>query len=572
MNILLAYPYFLYDRAHEENVQAMPLGLFYLAAVLIEAGHDVRVAGLHDMRGDEQGLQNVIEHCRPDVLAVSVFHANRWGGIDLARITREIAPECKIIFGGIGATALDEFLLQHYDCIDFIIRGEGEHTLTELLQCLENSGDPANVAGLTYRNRDGILRTPDRELIQDLDSLPNPADYFPYHHVALSRGCPGRCSFCGSPEFWRNAVRFHSAGWFVEQLKALRQRGVRFFYFSDDTFTLQKDRVLEVCRRIRKELPDITWAAISRVDRVDEEMLKAMRTAGCIQLSFGVESGSERIRKTLNKKTSHEAITRAFDLTRRYGILPRAYIIYGNPGETEEDIQANIDILAEIQPLVTLFHLLTVFPGTQLWERAKAEFDLSDEVWLERNEDLLYYEIDTNLNEESVREWGLRMKREYYAMLPQIARDIELADDPDLAPFHADFLSRLAMTFDYGDYADHKVIPEHKEVAEDLYVRAMEYAPDPRAHWGLGTRRLQQGNFEEGMNLLITGADTFPKDEQLGLTLSSALMQAGRFRDALERLQNFEESQNALPYLIRCSEELGREDLKAKYSARYQGY
>jgi anaerobic magnesium-protoporphyrin IX monomethyl ester cyclase len=137
------------------------------------------------------------------------------------------------------------------------------------------------------------FKTNDREPVADLDSLPMPADHFTFQHISLTRGCPAGCTFCGSPAFWKRRVRFHSADYFVTQMERLREKGVTFFFVSDDTFTLKRELVIDICRRIIESRLNIIWVAISRVDCVDEEMLRWMRRAGCTQISYGVESGSQ---------------------------------------------------------------------------------------------------------------------------------------------------------------------------------------------------------------------------------------------------------------------------------------
>ena len=237
------------------------------------------------------------------------------------------------MFGGIGATFLWEHFLTHFQEVDFVVIGEGEHTFLKLIRCLETDRSQAieKIKGVAFRKNGKPVRTPAAEPIGRLDDLPDPAKYFDYQHLALTRGCGGNCNFCGSPRFWGRKVRFHSADYFVDQLERLSQKGIQFFYFSDDTFTANKRRVIEICRKIIEKKLDITWNAISRVDHVSEEVLYWMRKAGCIQISYGVESGSEKIRKFLLKNISSEKIQSAFALTQKYGIMARAYFIYGAP-------------------------------------------------------------------------------------------------------------------------------------------------------------------------------------------------------------------------------------------------
>lgn len=541
MNIVLIYPFFSIERVHIENIEAPPIGLHYLGAILKDQGHDVELFNWHDARDKPYIIEEALSTIKPDLIGFSIFHANRWGGIQLAKIFKEHFPEAPIVFGGIGATFMDDHLLQHFPWIDIIVRGEGEITFPALIRRIEAQKSYSDLPGLTLRAGNMIRRNPDAERLENLDSLPQPAAHYTFHHLALSRGCPGKCTFCGSPWFWGPKVRFHSADYFVGQLEILYQKGQRFFHFSDDTFTLRKKLVLEVCALIVEKKLDITWAAISRVDRIDEEMLKAMRMAGCIQISFGVESGAEKIRNVLNKKFNEDQIRRAFTLTVSYGILARAYIIYGCPGESSETINDTIRLLKDIRPLVTLFHVLALYPGTYLYDLFKAKTGATDEIWLYREEDLLFFEADKNLRAETVAQFGKKMKQALQESIPDFIHSLELVDDEELFPFHASFLSRLALTIDRGDYPH--VLPKGaaQDLARELYYKALEYAPDAQAYWGLGLLAQDQNDYQKAEAILQEGMRVFPKDDMLAKVLAKTLVCLGREEDARRLERNHQE-------------------------------
>ena len=532
MNIVLIYPFFSIERVHIENIEAPPIGLHYLGAILKDQGHEVELFNWHDARDKPYIIQEALSTIKPDLIGFSIFHANRWGGIQLAKIFKEHFPEVPIVFGGIGATFLDDHLLQHFPWIDIIVRGEGEITFPALIRRIEAQKSYSDLPGLTLRAGDIIRRNPDAERLEDLDTLPKPATHYTFHHLALSRGCPGKCTFCGSPWFWGPKVRFHSADYFVDQLEILYQKGQRFFHFSDDTFTLRKKLVLEVCALIVEKKLDITWAAISRVDRIDEEMLKAMRMAGCIQISFGVESGSEKIRNVLNKKFNEDQIRRAFALTVSYGILARAYIIYGCPGESPDTIGDTIRLLKDIRPLVTLFHVLALYPGTYLYNLFKSRTGATDDIWLYREEDLQFFEVDTNLPAETVSQFGKTMKQAIQQSIPDFIRSLDLVDDEDLFPFHASFLSRLALTIDRGDYPHALPKGAAQDLAKELYYKALEYAPDAQAYWGLGLLAQDKNDYQEAETILQEGMRVFPKDDMLAKVLANTLVRLGREEEA----------------------------------------
>jgi len=261
-----------------------------------------------------------------------------------------------------------------------------------------------------------------------------------------------------------------------------------------------------------------------------------MRKAGCIQISFGVESGSPEIRRRLNKKISEQKIREAFRLTQRYGIMARAYFIYGCPGETRETIQETVDLMLEIKPLGAVFYILDLFPGTALYEDFKRRSSVTDDIWLERVEDILYFETDPHLSVDLILEFGRRLRESFYRNLPGFVEALDLIDDREFHPLHADFLSRLALTFDQGDYARIDAIANKPQIAHALYRRALFYHPDARAYLGLGILDQKAGRYVESLHTLEEGLSHFPDDEQLLTCQAVSQMNLGRFQEALASL------------------------------------
>jgi anaerobic magnesium-protoporphyrin IX monomethyl ester cyclase len=352
-------------------------------------------------------------------------------------------------------------------------------------------------------------------------------------------------------------VRFHSAGNFVDRLERLYRRGIGFFFFSDDTFTLRKKLVLDVCREIIRREMQITWASISRVDTVDDEILLWMRKAGCIQISYGVESADSKIRSFLNKKTGAAQIRRAFELTARYGIMTRAYFIYGCPGESWETIKKNMEMIRDIKPLSAIFYILDIFPGTKLYRDYLARTGETDDIWLNRMEDILYFETDPNLSRELILAFGKKLRTFFFENLPRFVEDLDLKNDPQLAPYHADFCSRLGMTFDQGDYSKIDLIPDREEIAARLYKKALAYHPDSRAYLGLGMLKQRRRAYTESVKILAEGVELFPAHEQIGICLAVSRMNLGQYDRALDNLMKFENSPHARPFIEQCRRALG---------------
>ncbi|MBC8417822.1 MAG: radical SAM protein [Pseudomonadota bacterium] len=562
MKILLIYPYCLEERLHEEDVGVLPIGLYYVGAALRENHYDCEILNWHDINKTPGLIKETLVEKRPDVIGFSVLHANRWGAIDISRIAKQVDPSVTIVFGGIGTTFLWEHFLTHFREIDFCVLREGEYPFLNLIKSLER-GDRAEIErieGIAFRKNERIVKTGDAGAIKELDELPDPSKYFRYQHVTSTRGCPGNCTFCGSPKLWERKVRFHSPVYFVHQLERLYEKGIAFFYFSDDTFMVRKDRVIEICKRILERDLKISWVAISHVDFVDEKLLYWMRKAGCVQISYGIESGSEKIRRLLNKGIRTEQIKKAFSLTIRYGILPRAYFIYGSPGETWATIQETIDLIRKIKPLSIIFYILDIFPGTALYSDFVKRSGVTDDIWLQQIEDIMYFETDPDLTEESILAFGEKLRAEFYAGLPVFVDSVDLIDKKEFYELHADFLSRLGMTFSHGDYAKIEAIRDKQKIAVRLYQRSLEYSPNDRAYLGLGIIRQQERNFQESVRILSEGVGVFPQNEQLHICLGLSYMNLGEYDKALSCFLKFRHSEQAASYIAECHRALGRKE------------
>ncbi|PQP35408.1 B12-binding domain-containing radical SAM protein [Desulfobacteraceae bacterium SEEP-SAG9] len=572
MKILLIYPYFIDERVQVQDISAVPIGVYYVGALLKENHYDVEILNWYNINKTPLKIKEILIAQRPDVIGFSIMHANRWGGIEIARIAKQIDPEVKIVFGGIGATFLWEHLLKHFKVIDYVVIGEGEYTFLNLLNCLKKNDDDdiQNVKGIAFKKGSDYIKTKSSEFIQDIDNLPVPAKYFEYQHVALSRGCPGRCTFCGSPQFWGHKVRFHSPEYFVDQLEMLYQKGIRFFYFSDDTFMLQKKRVIAICKKILKRNLNIVWVAISSVKYVTAEILAWMRKAGCIQISYGVESGSEEIRNQLNKNIKTDQIKKAFALTTRYGILARAYFIYGCAGENWSTIKETINLIDAIKPLSAIFYILDIFPGTALYSDFLKNQNSTDDIWLKQIEDMMYCESDPKLPPELILSFGKKLRTSYYENLPRFAEAIELIDKKEFYEMHSDFLSRIGMTFSHGDYAGIEAIPEKEKIAEGLFKKALDYYPNHRAYLGWATIKQKNQVYSESSRILAEGMEYFPDSEPLNICQGINYMNGSEFSKALSFFLKFKDSKEAVYYIAECYKALGDIENASSFSQKYR--
>ncbi|MCP3875166.1 MAG: radical SAM protein [Desulfobacteraceae bacterium] len=559
-NILLVNPACLDERVFGEDGSVVPIGLYYIGALLLENDFQTKIINLADKKKDAINIfKTIIKKEHPDVIGFSVTNPNRWNAMECAKAAKNINPDICVVFGGPAPTFLAEHLLNTCPEIDFIVTGEGELTFLDLVIAIEdqkktNSFEKIN--GLVYNKKDAVFRTPLRRPVEDLDTLVHPSKYFTYQHLAMSRGCPGNCTFCGSPKFWgNNILRFHSPQWLFNEIYTLAKKGVSHFFISDDTFTMDRQRVIELCNLIIDKKLTITWNAISRVDYIDDDLLFSMRKAGCIQISFGVESGSKKIQKTLGKLIPHEKIISAFKKTASYGILPRAYFIYGSPGETDHTIQESIALLKKINPLSIIFYMLVVFPGTHLYQSAKNKGMVSDDLWHQKIEDLPWFKIDDTLDFKTVKIWGDRLRTQFYSHLDDFAKQLDLVDIKELYPYHADFLSRLALTFSHGEYADDKRVTNQNKTAQHLFEKALDYSPDARAFLGLAMLLQKQKQFDKAIQMLENGLDYFKNNKDLNICMGINLMNTGQFKTALNFFKKFSHFPETDHYINICNQQ-----------------
>ncbi|MCI0656515.1 MAG: radical SAM protein [Acidobacteria bacterium] len=432
MRILLAYRC-QYGGRNDFYTRQMPVGLGSINAVLRTEGHDARLANFS--RSTWENVGRTLRRFRPRILGISLFTFNRGAVLKLARVARKIDPKIFIVAGGPHATHLAESVLARHLSVDAVAIGEGEETMRDLARALDAGGDLRQIPGLAFREGGRIVRTPPRPALSDLDRLPHPAAHYEsfgvdrfaqFEFLITSRGCPARCTFCSTPEFWGTRLRYRSVDHVLDELRFLQARfGHVTVSFRDDTFTVDKKRTIELCRRILASGLHLLWDCQSRVNAIDEERLLWMRRAGCQHIQFGVESGSRSILDKLNKGIQLEQVDQACALARKVGMDLSLYLITGVQGETEEDTQATLRLIRRVRPHDGIVSPLVVYPGTALYEKAKQLKGVDDSVWeRSRMEGLLvrddpesilaYHRVDSLLKEVAASStYTLEERREH---------------------------------------------------------------------------------------------------------------------------------------------------------------
>src|SRR3989338_2250937 len=385
---------------------APPLGLLYLGAYVKNAGHEVSVIDA-DVEGytlDE--LAEKITAAKADLIGITVMTTFAANVLNLCRQIKKIDPNSKICLGGIHITSTGQEMMAESKNVDFLAIGEGENTLTELLDALENKINFSEIRGLVYRDKETgrIVKNEPRPLIQDLDSLPIPdldlienlnfKNYSVVHagnkrvvYILGSRGCPFPCTFCAAYLVHGRKVRFRSPKKIVDEIEFNQKKyGISYVGFKDGTFTLNHQWAKEICQEIIGRKLKINFSVNARVDTINEEILKILKKAGCETIGFGIESGSQRILDKLMKGTNIAQIKEIFKLVNQYKFFTIPSFMIGNPGETKDDIKKTFELAKSIKATIAGFCPLTAFPGTKIYFDAVADGTLKNPKWyLKRN-------------------------------------------------------------------------------------------------------------------------------------------------------------------------------------------
>ncbi|MCW4015414.1 MAG: cobalamin-dependent protein [Candidatus Bathyarchaeota archaeon] len=355
----------------------LPIGLAYLAAVLEENGHEVTVMDCPALHMDNEDLRKKLSSFEPQIVGITSMTPTIQSALLAAQVAKEACPEATVVLGGAHATFMDEQLITE-QAIDIVVRGEGEKTILELAQNVSNPKALNSIEGITFRNNGQTVRTPNRDLIQNLDELPLPA----YKHFSLekyrlfgrkilpiisSRGCPFQCSFCVTSRMFGKAFRARSPKSVVDELEWLKDvHGADAFTFYDDTFTFDKKRALDICQEMKNRKIKIPWDCQTRVDQVSKDMLQTMKEANCQQVFFGIESGCQQMLNTMKKRTSIEQNEQAIKWAKETGLFVAVPLIIGYPGETKDTFKQTLEFIRKVQPDDAYICVATPYPGTEL--------------------------------------------------------------------------------------------------------------------------------------------------------------------------------------------------------------
>jgi len=369
--VLLVQPFFPFS---DREALSIPLGLAGIQAVL--QAHRIPTEVFDCCLPTEYPrLVRSLSRLRPAFVGVQ-FHSDMsfdWA-IRTCRWLRSVLPEATLVGGGELATRRAFTLLSDHT-LDYVVDGEGDLTFAELVLATRECRPASSVAGLKYLDDSGsLVSTHRRTYVRNLDDLPmidiDAFDWSQYGQWTLftSRGCPFRCTFCSSAAFWQHSIRFQSPARVVDELARLKERyGATDIYIADDIFTVNRKRTVAICSEIIRRGLKVKWSCLTRADCVDRELLIHMHSAGCAQISFGLESGNQSSLDRVNKAMELHKSATALLLSHEIGIRTRVSVIFGLPGDTESDLRSTLSFLLEVQPNEIQLYGLTPHDGTALY-------------------------------------------------------------------------------------------------------------------------------------------------------------------------------------------------------------
>ncbi len=394
--LLVSQPLQVNAQAHSKD-NSYGLGLAYLHAVLEKEGYEIRTQSYNNWApaAAAAALEAELSGFKPDFFLVQIFTMNRVESFKVIKKARELLPDACIIAGGVHASIYSAQLLDNFP-LDYVVIGEGEATIVELLRTISSSGNLGTVKGIAYRKDGAVVLTPQRPLIEDLDALP-----FPSHELFIkdeplremgciltSRGCPYRCSFCCLHTISRRKFRKRSITNVVDEIAYIVEHfpQIKVLQIADDTFTLDQLRAIGICREIIRRGIKMRFLCSARIKPASLELFKIMEEAGFESIGFGLETGSEKLLLSIHKSITREDVLKTFEMLKGINIRISTYLMVGFPGENTDTVAETIDLIKKLQK-IKYFEFagvarLWVYPNTEVYEVMRASGCIDDSYWL----------------------------------------------------------------------------------------------------------------------------------------------------------------------------------------------
>lgn len=394
---------------------------------------------------------NQVKQLRPNIVGITCYTPEYFEVLSLAKEIKKFDHKIKVVVGGIHPTFYPEDFAYKNSPVDFAVQGEGEITLLEIVRNIDDKEKWPMIQSISYFDYgiNKMVITPKRPLHENLDDLANPAyhkinmEYYatanPYAirgvftrsaYVLSSRGCPSQCAFCVAKKIrefcgYKIYTRLRSPKHLFEEIKNLKEKyEIDSFYFIDDLFTLNKNQVKDFCRLLINSKMGLIWGCSSKVTTVDYKTLKVMRMAGCIQIDFGVERGSNEALNLIKKGITVEIVKRVFADCSRLGIRTFANMLVNLPRETEKDLNDILTLLDEIKATIVSINIFTPYPGTEIADThknliTKKDFPnlMKDVTLLIKKEPRKYKFSAHNIN---IGDWATKYNKKYNRIWPTV--------------------------------------------------------------------------------------------------------------------------------------------------------
>jgi len=357
-----------------------PLGLLYVAAFAEKAtSHRIEVLDANLEKLSPEQIADEVRRRAPDLVGIQALTFTLIDVMLAARAIKQACPEVLVVLGGPHVYLYPDETMGIAG-VDYLIRGEGEEPFAQLLDTLAGGRDLAKVPGLVWRRGGKIVKNAVPPLLKDLDRLPHPARHLvpsqryysavareaPVTTLMSSRGCPYRCIFCDRPH-WGKTFRARSAPSVVEEMELCARMGIREIFFYDDTFSISRRRVIEICERIRDRGLKVAWDIRARVNTLNEEVLDWLAAAGCARIHLGVEAGTPEILQVLRKDIDLDQARCVFEMAAERGIATLSYFMLGSPTETRARIEQTVAFAKSLPSDFAHFAITTPYPGTELY-------------------------------------------------------------------------------------------------------------------------------------------------------------------------------------------------------------
>ncbi len=407
MRILLIYPPISIKERYSSEIghaggKQIPLGIFYLASSIKKPNRDVRIIDAEALGMSKESILADIREYSPQVIGISSTTVAFNSSLSLARMVKEELPNIVIVIGGPHPSTAVEDVMQHRE-FDYAVIGEGEESFDRLLTILENNDDIGSIRGAAFRDKGGSLKIGEKiPFPQDINALPFPAyemisDFklyapppmnykkLPVANIITSRGCPNQCTFCGHSVFGRT-LRQRSPENVADEIELLYEKyKIREIAFVDDTFTINPQRIRNLFTILKNKRISFPWTCMSRINTVNEEVLRYMKEQGCWHISFGIESGNSEILKIIKKNISLESVRTVINTCQKIGLLTKGFFIIGNPGETIKTIDQSINFALDIPLDDIVVTLNTPLPGTEQFRTAGQYGHVDRSDWTKYN-------------------------------------------------------------------------------------------------------------------------------------------------------------------------------------------